>query len=303
MFDIIGAEMKKDPTLTAGADIPSEILVFSPEDDGVEGIPAISHSLYRTNWKALPLHTHRDAIEICFCSRGSLVFECNGESHTLRPNNVFLTQPDDSHHLTANLKGMRMYWLFFRYPKKSRTVLGLAREETRELVTRLRAIDAHVFSVDPSMRQLFRDIFTVYRDQKRGPFRRLVLRTLILKILLMVIESSENRPRNREIKIVTHIAHILEKRPSHRFTVEELAAHAKLSTSYFTALFRQVTGLPPYAYLADCRIKEAKRRLVETSETIAAISKALGYNSPQHFTNQFRKAFGTTPRTFRTGII
>ena len=32
------------------ADITSEQLMLSPEKDGIDGIPAISHGLYTTNW-------------------------------------------------------------------------------------------------------------------------------------------------------------------------------------------------------------------------------------------------------------
>ena len=139
----------------AKADITSEQITLSPEKDGIAGIPAISRGMYTTNWKALPEHVHDGCIELCLCSRGSLVFECEGKTYTLMPDNVFLTQPGDRHHLTTNHKGMRMYWLFFRYPRRGGTVLGLSAKETEELVRRLKAIDAHDFAVDHVMRQLF----------------------------------------------------------------------------------------------------------------------------------------------------
>ena len=126
-------KMQKLPTQ---ADITSEQLSLSPEEDGIDGILAISHSLYKTNWQALPEHVHEGCIELCFCSRDSLVFDCAGETYTLMPNNVFLTQLGNRHHLTTNHKGMRMHWLFFRYPRKGRTALGLSVCETATLVNR-----------------------------------------------------------------------------------------------------------------------------------------------------------------------
>ena len=155
------------------ADITSEQLILSPEQDGIDGIPAVSHGLYTTNWQAMPEHVHDGCIELCFCSRGSLVFACEGREYTLMPDNVFLTQPGDRHHLTTNHKGMRMYWLFFRYPRKGRTVLGLSASETTALVKRLKEIKAHDFAVDHAMRQHFRDIFKAYDDLPRGAYRTL----------------------------------------------------------------------------------------------------------------------------------
>ena len=281
------------------ADITSEQLILSPEQDGIDGIPAVSHGLYTTNWQALPEHIHDGCIELCFCSRGSLVFECEGREYTLMPDNVFLTQPGDHHHLTTNHKGMRMYWLFFRYPHKGRTVLGLSTSETTALVKRLKAIKAHDFAVDHAMRQLFRDIFKAYDNLPRGAYRTLVLRTLILRILLMTIHSAGNRPSLKALSKISNIAKMIASRPAHRFAVSEMAAHAKMSESHFTALFRQVVGLPPYAYLSKCRIESARKRLTETSDEVRDIARELGYASPQHLATLFRKTYGTTPTEWR----
>ena len=285
--------------LPTQADITSEQLILSPEEDGIDGIPAISHSLYKTNWQALPEHVHEGCIELCFCSRGSLVFDCEGRTYTLMPNNVFLTQPGDRHRLTTNHKGMRMYWLFFRYPHKGRTVLGLSARETDALVKRLAAIKAHDFAVNPSMRELFRDVFRASSELPRGAYRTLVLRTLILRILLVTIQSADNRPTLKSLTKISDIARILARRPSHRFTVAELARHAKLSESHFTALFRQVIGMPPYAYLAKCRLEEARRRLTETNDAICVIAHDLGYASAQHLATQFRQTYGATATAYR----
>ena len=290
----------KNAVLPSQADITSEQRILEPEKDGLEGIPAISFAKYSTNWKALPEHVHKGCIELCFCARGSLVFECEGETHTILPNNVFLTQPGDRHHLVTNHKGMRIYWLFFRYPASGCSVLGLSRAETKALVKRLKSIHAHVFSVDSTVHQLFRDFFDASKNLQRGPYRTLALRTIVLRLLLMVAESSENRPSLKTLAKISNIAKLIKKRPSHRFSISELAAHAKLSQSHFTSLFRQVVGLPPYAYLAKCRLEAARQLLADTDNAIGSIAKSLGFSSSQHLAAQFRKTYGITASTWRS---
>lgn len=289
----------KNAVFPSRADITSEQRILVPEKDGLEGIPAINFAKYSTNWKALPEHVHKGCIELCFCARGSLVFECEGETHTILPNNVFLTQPGDRHHLVTNHKGMRIYWLFFRYPANGRSVLGLSHTETNALVKRLKSIDANVFSVDSTVHQLFRDFFAASENLQRGPYRTLTLRTIALRLLLIVAESAENRPTLKTLAKISNIAKLIQKRPSHRFSTAELAAHAKLSESHFTALFRQVIGLPPYAYLSKCRLEAARTRLSATNDSIREIAKSLGFASPQHLATQFRKTYGTTATAWR----
>ena len=295
-------DMKRKRMTAPAADIASEQIRLSPATDGIDGITAISHGFYRTNWEALPEHTHKGCIELCFCSRGSLVFECNGRKETLLPNNVFLTQPTDLHHLVTNHKGMRMYWLFFKYPAKGRTVLGLSAAETSALVKRLRAIVAHVFSVSLSMRQLFRDIFRAYETIGRGTYRTIVLRTLLLKILLETIDSANNRPTLKALAKISQIAKLISGRPAHRFTIAEMAAHAKLSESRFTALFRQVIGLPPYAYLTTRRLEKAKSLLATSKKSIGEIAHELKFSSAQHLATQFRKTYGLTATEWRSRL-
>lgn len=291
--------MKKGHALPSRADITSEQEIFAPEADGLIGIPAISRASYSTNWQALPEHVHEGCIELCFCARGSLVFECEGKTFTLLPDNVFLTQPGDRHHLVTNHKGMRMCWLFFRYPAKGGTVLGLTPRESAALVRQLKAIKPHTFAVNDEMKILFRDFFRVYANLLKGAYRTLTLRTIVLRILILTITCSENRPTLKTLAKISRIANVISKRPSHRFTISELAAHAKLSESRFTSLFSQVIGLPPYAYLATCRLNEAKRRLVETEANVKEIANVLGYASPQHLAMQFRKTFGITATAWR----
>jgi AraC-like DNA-binding protein len=83
------------------------------------------------------------------------------------------------------------------------------------------------------------------------------------------------------------------------FVVAEMAEHAKMSESHFTALFRQVIGLPPYAYLSKCRLEAARTRLSATNDSIREIAKSLGFSSPQHLATQFRKTYGTTATAWR----
>ena len=289
----------KNKVLPSRADITSEQRILEPEKDGLDGIPAISFAQYSTNWKALPEHVHKGCIELCFCARGSLVFECEGETHTILPNNVFITQPGDRHHLVTNHKGMRIYWLFFRYPERDRSVLGLSLAETAALTKRLRSIHAHVFAVDSTVHQLFRDFFHAFSDLKHGHYRTLMLRTIALRLLLIVAESAENRPTLRTLAKISNIAKLIARRPSHRFSIAELAAHAGLSQSHFTSLFRQVIGLPPYAYLAKCRLEAAQRMLAENDSEIGQIARSLGFSSSQHLAAQFRKTYGITASEWR----
>lgn len=50
---------------------------------------------------------------------------------------------------------------------------------------------------------------------------------------------------------------------------------------------------------ADAQLNKAKRLLVESDTKIAAIALAVGFSSPSHFSQQFRKMTGYSPQDFR----
>jgi AraC-like DNA-binding protein len=81
--------------------------------------------------------------------------------------------------------------------------------------------------------------------------------------------------------------------------VEDLAATSGLSPSHFNRLFRRTFGTSPIDWLRRERISQAKRRLVESSETIKQIAEQVGYPDRFFFSKDFKRYTGTTPGQFR----
>jgi AraC family transcriptional activator of pyochelin receptor len=54
-----------------------------------------------------------------------------------------------------------------------------------------------------------------------------------------------------------------------------------------------------FGYLIEQRLLLARQYLRDTLKTATEISSELGYASPQHFNNAFKKRFGITPALIR----
>lgn len=83
------------------------------------------------------------------------------------------------------------------------------------------------------------------------------------------------------------------------FDLERLARMAGVSKFHFHRLFTRATGVSPAKYQLNARMNEARRRLRETSESIIAVALDLGYASPSHFAQVFRREAGLTPSEYR----
>lgn len=63
--------------------------------------------------------------------------------------------------------------------------------------------------------------------------------------------------------------------------------------------FKEMFGSTIFGYLTDRRLHLARQSLLNTDKTVSEVSGYFGYSSPQHFSTQFRKKFGTTPKSIR----
>jgi AraC family transcriptional regulator, arabinose operon regulatory protein len=81
--------------------------------------------------------------------------------------------------------------------------------------------------------------------------------------------------------------------------VEQLAEMSGLSPSHFNRLFKRNFGTSPIDWLRRERISQAKRRLVESDETIKQIAEQVGYADRFFFSKDFKRYTGCTPGEFR----
>ena len=64
--------------------------------------------------------------------------------------------------------------------------------------------------------------------------------------------------------------------------------------------FKQLFGSTLFGYLTARRLELARRMLLDTDKTAAEIGFELGYATPQHFSQAFKKRYGIAPGALRT---
>lgn len=277
--------------------------IVNLEPDGILCIPVLGMSDYHGPRERAPEHTHPECIEISYCLRGELAFACNGREYPFPAGSIFVTKPNEPHRLLTPDKGLRMYWLFFRIPKKGFPLLKLLPSEAEWLKGRLLNLPNRVFPASKRVHAAFQRIFFIYESTpKRTPERKLQMRAAVIELLLALIEAaseSVNMPDNERIKAL--IAEMKEQ-PGVDYPVDALSTRVGLSPSNLALRFKALVGLPPHAYLVRCRINRAKALLAEPKVKIAEISKSLGFPSAQHFATQFKNVTGKTPREWRNTL-
>lgn len=85
----------------------------------------------------------------------------------------------------------------------------------------------------------------------------------------------------------------------HPLSVDDLAAHARMSRRNFTRRFVEATGATPARWVLARRLDEARRLLETTTWSVARIAQACGFSGAVTFRQNFVAAYATTPTSYR----
>lgn len=87
----------------------------------------------------------------------------------------------------------------------------------------------------------------------------------------------------------------MHDRPTHAWTVVELAREAALSRSTFFERFGREVGVAPIEYLLGWRMTLAKDLLSRKRAGVAQVAKRVGYSSASTFSVAFARHVGMPP--------
>ena len=82
------------------------------------------------------------------------------------------------------------------------------------------------------------------------------------------------------------------------FGVEELAREVNLSPRQLARKLKAISSLTASQLIKHVRIEEAKKLLLNTSQTITEVAFAVGYSSSQYFATVFKNQVGSSPGEF-----
>lgn len=82
-------------------------------------------------------------------------------------------------------------------------------------------------------------------------------------------------------------------------SVDDLAAHARMSRRNLTRRFREITGISPASWVTARRLDEARSLLETTTWTVERIARVCGFSNPVTLRQNFLTHYGTTPTSYR----
>lgn len=112
-------------------------------------------------------------------------------------------------------------------------------------------------------------------------------------------ESGRSGPDPRALESVLRAVDFVEERMREPVGVEDMARAAFYSPFYFSRLFAQATGHPPYDYLMRRRVAAAAEEAAGGERSLTVIALDYGFEAPDSFSRAFRRCFGILPSEAR----
>lgn len=239
--------------------------------------------------RGFPLHMH-DYYVICIVEAGLQSFTHRKTKYLTPPDGLILLNPGDDH------TGEPADEYGFEYRALYPTAAHL-QEALVELTGKPQPAPffPQVRIDDPELAGFVRALHRSLSEETAALEREALLLTVLTKLILERAEQHpEVRAPQKERRAVRQACRYIEDRAAAGITLTELAEAVGLSRYHLLRVFREETGMPPYAYLESIRISKAKR-LLEKGLAPLEVALELGFSDQSHFANCFKRFIGITP--------
>ncbi len=122
-----------------------------------------------------------------------------------------------------------------------------------------------------------------------------VLKEMVSNFLQNIIDQKEQD----DIKPIKVAKQYIQDNLGKPLTLEDVSRAAGFNASYFSTLFKKMTGENFLEYISEMRIEKAKELLRDTDLSISDICEQVGYADIKYFSKTFKKYAGINPGEFR----
>ena len=147
----------------------------------------------------------------------------------------------------------------------------------------------------PPLERTFRNILAAGQYSMQG---EALHAHRIDRILTALAAGRADRPEPATEMLAPALEHI-QRSYAQPIVLDELAAYCGMSASHLIRCFKKHLSCTPHEYLLQYRLRQSKRLLQMTDDSIETIADVCGFNSASHFARAFKAVNGMTPTAFR----
>ncbi len=145
---------------------------------------------------------------------------------------------------------------------------------------------------------IYRYLLTTYDSLESKVLAPLILKEIHFRLLraphgkILRGFLQHNSHASNIAKVITEI----RRKYKEPLSVPDLAKSVGMSTSSFHYHFKVFTETTPLQYQKNLRLLEARRLLITEGYSVTSVALEVGYESPNQFSREYTRRFGTSPR-------
>ena len=232
------------------------------------------HGSYKSHW--------HEFFEIEYIVSGKGSYYIDGHRHEIAPGTLFFMSPVNFHRVEAD--HALVYNIMF-----SEGVCD------PYFLSRALACNRTVLRADPTtahyLEALMEELTCAEEDKHLASY-----------LLSCIMAKFGSFPSDRLVGVspISDAALFVLKNFRSNPSLEEAAARAGFSTSYFSELFRKQTGSNYKRFLDNVKFDYAKKLLLFTDMTALEVCVESGFNDYANFSRRFKRRFGASPDVYRS---
>ncbi len=126
--------------------------------------------------------------------------------------------------------------------------------------------------------------------------------SLLFELIDICIKSSKSMPAiNSDDKnsIMQAVLVYINNNIESEISLDDICVHAHFNKYYLCHEFKKLTNMTIMQYVKERRLSIAKKKLINTENTISDIAVSTGFKSFSYFSRFFKEQTGMTPYSFR----
>lgn len=149
-----------------------------------------------------------------------------------------------------------------------------------------------------SMLAYFKNAKTVWETKKEGYI--LKCKADLYNIIYMMQQEHflSYVSKNKKDIILPALEYIHENYTTESLSIAALSKLCSITPEYFRSIFKSIYGVSPKNYITGLKISRAKELLASGMYSVTEVSFLSGYTDLSHFSREFKKATGISPKHY-----
>ena len=252
-------------------------------------------------------HHWHEEMEIIYATQGPVIVSAGHSEYTLTAGDIVLVHPQTIHSIRrCSDHPARYYTILFRFSMLECGADDTCREKYLEpIYTRSLLMPEYLTSGHPLHTSLEPLIQKLLVDPHHQRFHdELLIKSRVFEIMYNVYPYCQPADKSTAYEDIIYeklkrSLIYLEENYADNITVEKMASICNYSKSYFSKLFKQLTGDSFAQYLKNYRLQTAADRIRNEKTKISEIAIACGFSNLSYFSRSFYEKYKTTPSDYR----